>query len=300
MTLIEEIQAEAVDGKSDLGTLLRKCKLLAARLGSDSLENWLLWESNGYPSDARVPDYRIWPLELKGHFAGVFGAAIRNAPIPRICLPERLRGAYKEYECRQSVASIEDTVKKHDNGMLYVTTNDLSVILGDKVYQNYSCVQAWAEFGVGQLVEVLNTVRNRVLDFSLAIWKESPNAGDLGNGDTIAPGRVKQIFNTTVYGGVANLVGSAKNSMINFDISQGNFDSLSKVLRDNGIQDADVQDLKSAIQTDGQPKSAQGFGPKVSTWIASMIQKAAQGSWQIAIGAAGTLLAEAISKYYGL
>jgi len=65
MTLIEEIQREAVDSKSDLGMLLRKCKLLAARLGSKPLEDWLLWESNGYPGDVQVPDYRIWPLELK-------------------------------------------------------------------------------------------------------------------------------------------------------------------------------------------------------------------------------------------
>jgi hypothetical protein len=45
MTLLEEIQNAAVDATSDLGTLLRKCKLLAARLGSKSLEEWVIWES---------------------------------------------------------------------------------------------------------------------------------------------------------------------------------------------------------------------------------------------------------------
>lgn len=62
MTLLEDIQNAAIDAKSDLGTLLRKCKLLAARLGSQQLEDWVLWESNGYPADVNVPDYRIWPL----------------------------------------------------------------------------------------------------------------------------------------------------------------------------------------------------------------------------------------------
>jgi len=32
MSILKGIQAAAVDGKCDLGTLLRKCKLLAARL----------------------------------------------------------------------------------------------------------------------------------------------------------------------------------------------------------------------------------------------------------------------------
>ena len=87
MSLLEDIQNAAVDSKSDLGTLLRKCKLLAARLGSKPLEDWLLWESNGYPDDIPVPDYRIWRLEVKGHFYGAFGAAFQNAPIPHLCLP---------------------------------------------------------------------------------------------------------------------------------------------------------------------------------------------------------------------
>jgi len=74
--LLEEIQNAAVDAQSDLGTLLRKCKLLAARLGSKPLEDWLVWESNGYPDDVRVPDYRVWSLEIKGHFLGPFGSGL--------------------------------------------------------------------------------------------------------------------------------------------------------------------------------------------------------------------------------
>jgi len=55
MTLMDQIQQEAVDSKSDLGALLRKCKVLAARLGSRPLEDWLVRESDGYPQDTEVP-----------------------------------------------------------------------------------------------------------------------------------------------------------------------------------------------------------------------------------------------------
>ena len=87
LTLLEEIQNAAVDASIDLRTLLRKCKVLAARLGNGPLEEWLVWESNGYPENADVPDYRIWPLEVKGHFSGPFGSGIKNAPIPNAVLP---------------------------------------------------------------------------------------------------------------------------------------------------------------------------------------------------------------------
>ena len=56
MLLLEEIQAAAIDSHSDLGSVLRKCKVLAARLGSQPLENWLLWESNGFPDDVEIPE----------------------------------------------------------------------------------------------------------------------------------------------------------------------------------------------------------------------------------------------------
>jgi hypothetical protein len=302
MSLIEEIQQEAIDSKSDLGSLLRKCKLLAARLGSRPLEDWLLWESNGYPDDVEVPGYRIWPLEVKGHFTGPFGSGLRNVPIPHISLPEKTRHAYQNYKCRQSIASIEAMLNKSEKGSLRVSTGDLAVALGTEVYQNQNCLQAWAEFGLNNLIELLNTVRNRILDFALAIWKEAPTAGE-GSGSMtsdIEPGRVTQIFNTTVYGGAANLVGSATNSPVSFAVSQNDLSSLEKVLCDNGVQDSEMAELRTAITTEGRPQKGQGFGPAVSSWIAKMMKKAAEGSWAIGLKAAGSLLEKAITNYYGL
>lgn len=303
MTLLEDIQSSAVDANSDLGTLLRKCKLLAARLGSKPLEDWLLWESNGYPENVSIPDYRIWSLEVKGHFAGPFGSGIRNAPIPTACLPEKVRKSYQNYECRQSIASIEAVLgEKDDGGTIHVSTGDLALILGQKVYRNQNCIQAWAEFSTNHLYELLNTVRNRVLDFALAVWKEEPTAGESGARPSaiMDSSRVTQIFNTTVYGGSANLVGTASHSTIEFHIEARNFATLERVLRENGVDEDDLKELKAAIESGEQPTASKGFGPKVSAWIAKMVKKAAEGSWGVGVGAAGTLLAQALSKYYGL
>ena len=199
----EEIQSAAVEGKTDLGTILRKCKVLAARLGNQPLEQWVLWESNGYPAGIEVPDYRSWPFELKGHFSGAFGSALNYAPIPSVCVPEKYRKSWETFECRDSVVRLEETLKS-DPIMLKVTTGNLSVLLGQKVDQGMNCIQAWGEFGSGQLVEALNVVRNRILDFSLAMWKEYPQAGELGQQtEKINPSHITQIFQTSVYGGSA-------------------------------------------------------------------------------------------------
>ena len=128
MSLLEEIQKEAIDASSDLGSLLRKCKVLAARLNSKELEDWLIWESNGYPEDALVPQYRIWPLQLKGNFAGLFGSGLQNAPISTAFLPKEDRRFYDEYEFRLSIATVESALKKNETGMLQVDTSSRSML----------------------------------------------------------------------------------------------------------------------------------------------------------------------------
>lgn len=302
MGLLEEIQRDAVDSKSDLGSVLRKCKILAARLGSQPLEDWLIWESNGYPEETPLPRYRILQLNLMGHFTGSYGREIRNAPIPLICLPDDVQERFASFQCRQSVASIESLTSRDEKGTLRLPMGNLAVLLGDQVYSGHSCVDAWGQIGTAGLVEVLNSVRNKVLDFALALWKEEPQAGDsVANAPAHLGGsKVTQIFNTVVHGGTATLVGSAMNSSLVFNIQSGDFSSLEKYLRDAKIADRDIERLRQAVQLDVAPRTAEKFGPRVSSWIGAMVRKAADGGWDVSVSAAGGLLATAIAKYYGI
>lgn len=303
MSLLEEIQTAAVDSNSDIGSLLRKCKLLAARLGSQPLEDWLVRESNGYPSDVDVPPYRIWPLQIKGHFRGHYGGGMQDAFIPMSLIPEAIRKNFQKFECRQSVASIEETLNKSTLGMVSVSTGDLALFLADKVYHEQTCVKAWGEFSTGRIVELLNAVRNRILDFAITVWHEAPTAGESSSStipSAIEPAKVTQIFHTKVYGGYANLVGSAQNSTVTFNVQVNDFKSLEQVLRNHGVPQEDIGELQEALSSDPPPIDGGKFGPKVAAWISKMVYKAATGGWDIAIQAAGTLLAGAISKYYGL
>ena len=89
-------------------------------------------------------------------------------------------------------------------------------------------------------------------------------------------------------------------STITFNIGTKDFQSLERVLEQNGVQKTDLDELKGALESENVKNPSEGFGPKVSGWIAKMMQKAASGSWQIGLGAAGNLLARAIAKYYGI
>ena len=82
-------------------------------------------------------------------------------------------------------------------------------------------------------------------------------------------------------------------------IRKGDFNSLATYLQSLGIPNADVEDLRRKVENDPQPESRDKLGTNVSSWIGKMVGKAASGVWQIAMGTAGSLLAQAICRYYG-
>jgi AbiTii len=301
LTLLETIQQSAVDANADVSTVLRQCRLLAARLDSRPLEEWVVWESDGYPSTAEVPPYRVWPIEVRGTFSGPFQSMAKNYLVPPALLPENARDGYERWECRMSVAALEATLADA-NGTLYVPTGNLSLVLGENVLAGYNCIQARGVFSSLRLVEVLNAVRNRVLEFVLAVWKEAPAAGeiDVPAASRLGGERVTQIFNTVVRGGSVNLVGAVNASTVAFNVTPGDWGSLELVLGDSGLTEDDLSELQAALEADPAPGDPHAFGPKVSAWIATVTGKAASGAWKIGLGAAGSLLAQSIAKYYGL
>lgn len=66
------------------------------------------------------------------------------------------------------------------------------------------------------------------------------------------------------------------------------------------MKEDDINELLAVIDTE-IPNTEKGtFGYKVNLWIGKMINKALDGSWQVAIGAAGSFLADAVQSYYGM
>jgi hypothetical protein len=76
--------------------------------------------------------------------------------------------------------------------------------------------------------------------------------------------------------------------------------ALAAELRRNGVGEDDIEALNSAIAQDQAPASAEQYGPAVQGWMSRMFGKALDGSWNIGVSVAGTLLASVLQKYYGL
>lgn len=207
MSLLREIQDSAIDSKADLASLLRKCKVLAARLGSAEFREWVDNELSGYKNIEDLPDYRILHVNSKGHFAGPFNSGMNNADIPLFCLPEKFRETMSRSNMMEPVASIEALVAKSDGGTCQEPWNpDFVAMVGQKIYQNMNCMQAWKVIPITSLIAALDEIRNRILNFVIEIESEDPNAGEAPlNSASVPPERVHQIFNTYISGTVQNV-----------------------------------------------------------------------------------------------
>lgn len=231
MSLLRDIQATAVDSTGDIAMLLRKCKILAVRLGNADLKRWVDQELNGYDSPDELPDYRILKVQSVGHFAGAFGSGMRHAPIPPICLPEQLREWSEQSYLMDPISSYAALVTQAgDSNAQEPWPPNLVALVARDIYQNMNCMTAWKVIPTNSLVAVIDTIKTRILSFSLEIEAEAPDAGEAPIGLAPLPQeRVSQVFNTYITGNVQNVATASSQFQ---QVASGEFGPSDEVFRD--------------------------------------------------------------------
>ena len=113
---------------------------------------------------------------------------------------------------------------------------------------------------------------------------------------------INQIMNTTINSagdGVIINTGSQSKITANISIKKGDKGRLKERLEAHLVSRQDVDELLAFI--DAEPaKGVDIYGSQVMMWMSKMISKAIDGSWQVGIGAAGSIVSDAIAEYHGL
>ena len=261
MSLLREIQSAAIDSSVPLTSLLRKCKVLAARLGNEEFKSWIDNELNGYKSKEDLPKYRVLTVNSKGHFSGPFQSGLRNADIPMSCMPEKFRESLSHSYMMSPVAALESLVDGNDSGTLTEPWNpDIVAHFGDNIYEDMNCMQAWKVIPTSALVAALDTIRTRVLNFALEIEAEAPEAGEApANSSPVPQDRVQQIFNTYITGNVQNLANASPGAHQNATYNEQNPELFRNLL--NAIDRSSADTTVKAAATDSVRSMANATSP---------------------------------------
>ena len=306
MSLLRDIQDATIDANVDISVVLRKCRVLAARLGYEPFKKWVDQELNGYQNKDTLPDYRILDVYSKGDFVGPFGSGLKNADIPLACIPKKYREGLDKSYCMQPIAAYVSLLKTADGDNLQEQWSpELVVLVRKNIYKDMNCLSAWKSIPNTSIVSLVEAVRNRMLNFVLEIEHEAPDAGEASPAtQPISQEKVTQIFNTIIYGSVRNIAQGSEQvtqTAINY-VSQNDFESLKNYLLSIGIPRNEIETLKKAIGKDSgeQVRKTKSLGSKVLSWIGLVATKMAKGTISVAKEVGINLITQAILVYYGI
>jgi len=263
--LIRQIQADVLDQNVSVVSLLQKCKILAAKLEEKEFSEWIERELTGYPSKEKPPSYRIIKTLLMGHFAGI-GGRVKNAKIPLDIFPEEFHKQLQYFYVLNSVASIEESVRKGEDKMEIVPI-ELQMFIGEKLFSEMSCIQAYRYISLERFVELITTVRNNVLNFVLRVEEKVPVSTESAKSSGIKPKKSPRTRTPSVtnnfHGTVQNLATGSENVTQNATYHEGRseeiFDKLRQVISEVNYNNEVISDLIEKINQMKTTQSTPAF-----------------------------------------
>lgn len=204
MDMLRQIQADLLKQDVPLSTTLRKAKVLASQLRSDELRNWVSQELDGYKSSNELPDYRVIPTGCVGKWTNGYRMITNHAvPLMRIDdenLKKHWLTTFYLYDGIRTVEELATGQERH-----FILPSDITVLVNHFVSEHGSgFVELEYVVGTHTFEQVLDTVKNRLLDFVLKLdenWHMSdtpPSKDDLRNLVSVviynSPLRRKHVF----------------------------------------------------------------------------------------------------------
>jgi len=304
MSLLKEIQQGAISSEVDIGNVLRKCLVFATRLKHEPLKKWAESELNGYAAEEDLPSYRlIKETPVRGNFVGPFGSQLKNGPIPPSAIPEEYRDRLFSAKLTEPISVYTHITAVGGNKTVYCAwPADAIVRFGTNIYVNMSCISASQEITTALLHGVVEAVRNRVLSFSLEIEAAVPEAAHVASPETVLSSKqVSQLFQTYIMGDVSNWSAGAGNiqQISTLNVGSGDLDALLAAVRDLGAGEAEVKELKEAVESRELPPAKGKYGPRVAKWMGRALAKAAEGAYKVTTEVAADVIAKALNGYYG-
>ena len=243
---LESIQADLVDHNKSIASTLLKLRLLAAKLGSDELTEWIKYEAEGYPQDDEIPTYRVVPVSFTGTFQGPFGGSLQNVPIPPLLIKKLAGEDWVTFKIRESAATVENMARQNDG--LHLDLSNLIVVLRGKVYPDYNPVEIVGFISQTPLIEMSNAIRNRLLEITIEITKKIPGSeGFELTSITRAPEVTTQIFHQTIHGNMTSIQSTGADANIQVTINKHDLESLKIGLLRSGLSEEDSEEVAKLI-----------------------------------------------------
>jgi hypothetical protein len=307
--MLTEIIDTLSDDTKSLTTPLLKVKVLATRIGNESLLKWVNNELDGYKTSDSVPEYRKAKGNPRGNIRQGYYQE-ENVTLPLLIFGEKIAKRLVQFPLDQGVKALE-SIATGESGdtMVKQYGADFCAFLTDAARKNGQSVEvthAWTEVHVSEVIQSLSEIRNKLLELLLEVEKEYPNFDNDIKSNKVDKSQVNQtivtIMNTFNTSGDGNVVNTGRNNTfnVNVTINKGDIQALKGALKQISIPDADIIELEEIVKADKPDNDKKVLGQKTNGWIQKMVGKTLDKSWDFATGTAAGLLTELLKNYFGL
>ena len=301
-----KLQDMAGSSSTNIEDLLSRAKMISVKLGLKYISEWLEYELNGYPDNSLLPDYRILtetPIRAFNPYVG--------------WIPYNLGKVNDQYQdiydslttlnINNPVSMLAEYAKSEST--LY---SDLPAFMVDFLQKasNTTFRLCWS-INPTQITKILSNIRSKILDWALQLESK----GIYGKGLLFSLEEKNEAQSVTYHNTINNngngftVLGDVNNdkSVVGGTVSNvqlqnitGDFSVLERQLKDHGIDDADIQELKQVVEQIPKPTSKEEIEKGFGAWIGKITGKAFTGAIKIAGAAAPALLTNYICHHYGI
>ena len=175
---------DIANGTIDTVTALKRAKILFASLGNTELLDWVNFEIAGYPTDAKLPDYRVERGELKGtYFKGTMASHIKltDVSIPLGKMPAADVDDFLRVSFYDGVNALKQLIEKSDNNQLAkpIPADFFPYIAKFNNDPFMNIVAARGVVSTHCVTNIFSVIESRLLDALLLLEKEFENLDDL-------------------------------------------------------------------------------------------------------------------------
>jgi hypothetical protein len=302
MKLLNEIVTLLVDETGSLSGALLKTKVLLHEIGQRKLVGWVSSELAGYADDAEIPPYREVNIRIFGTLTNDY-YIYRNRPLMVNHLREKFGDTFEVSNMRQAIDVLEKTVAgaTPSSALGKQLGPQVDRLLSKPLDNGYYVEGSYSHIAISQIQQILIEVRSRLLDFILELRDEVGSGLSMEDvKERVTTLDIPGMFSKAVFGDNATIVvGDHNHQQVTNTTVKNDKAALAAELRKHGVGDDEIQALDEAISQDPVPVVAGQYGPAVQGWMKRMLGRAVDASWNIPVGAAGSLIATGLQKYYG-
>lgn len=314
--VLQEVIDDLINIERSVSAPLMKLNYFARLIKNDELLKYTQNELNGYLTEKdKIPPYRKTSARIYITMQAYIHR--HKGEIPISMIDEEFRHAFETVYIREGISAVEKLAKeslgaKSNNEIAIPLTMDMLYVLQEparKLYRSnvhIDVIDARLAGSSTVIIEIPNAIRTKLLELVMSIGEsfgfnieiESFNKRQAINNQTI----IHQMSTTINNTGDSNLINAGNENHIENKSSffKGNFEKLRRELEKNGIEDADINELKEIINAEKPDEENSRLGEKSNGWILGIINKSLNGIGKISTGISSNLLASIIRQYYGM